>query len=223
MNTMILYCETLKQEMEKAIAECGCSYPLISIESGLHDVPKKLNKVLQETIDRAEEQGAERILFVMGFCGNATQGITSHTAELIIPRVDDCITLLLGSQKRRKQIQEGGGTYFMTSGWITGEHNIWSMHEEMMERYGEETGQEIFDMMFGNYSRIGLLDSGAYEIGPVRDEIESIADKLHFEWEIFRGSVDYIKELLTGPWEEDRYLIVPAGGTVASKDLFICN
>ncbi|MBE5996292.1 MAG: DUF1638 domain-containing protein [Lachnospiraceae bacterium] len=223
MNTYIIACETLKEELEKAIAETQCTYPVLFIESGLHDVPKKLKKVLQDTIDEAESRGAERLLFVMGFCGNATQGIRPGKSTLIIPRVDDCITLLLGSQKRRKQLQESGGTYFMTKGWVDGERNILSMRQYMMERYGEDAGEEIFNMMFGNYSRIGLLDTGAYDMEPVTEQVKQAAEAIGFRWEIFRASVDYIKETLTGPWEDDRYLTVPPGREVEGKDLWIIN
>ena len=223
MNTFIIACETLKDELNKAVEETGCEYPVLYIESGLHDVPKKLNKVLQETIDKGEEQGADRLLFVMGFCGNATQGIKPKTSTLIIPRVDDCITLLLGSQKRRKELQESGGTYFMTKGWVDGERNILSMRQYMMERYGEDAGEEIFNMMFGNYSRIGLLDTGAYDMEPVTEEVKKAAEAIGFRWEIFRASVDYIKETLTGPWPDERYLTVLPGSEVEGKDLWIIN
>ena len=221
MNTVLILCDTLQEELNMAMRRTGVSIPVLHIESGLHNVPKKLNKVLQQTIDEAEKQGAERILFVMGFCGNSTQGLHADHAEMIIPRVDDCITLLLGSLARRKELQEGGGTYFMTKGWISGERNIYKEYEYMMEKYGEETGQELFDMMFGNYVRIGILDTGAYEMEPVQKETERMANALHLRWEIFDASVDYIEELLRGPWPPERFLTVAPGTEIKPRDLWV--
>ena len=87
----------------------------------------------------------------------------------------------------------------------------------------EEEGEEIFDMLFGHYSRIGILDTGAYDMGPLGKKTAVIAEAIGFRWEIFDASVDYIKELLTGPWPAERFLEVPPGCRVEGKDLWIEN
>lgn len=140
MKTYILACSTLQEELNDAMKQTNLDIPVIWLKSGLHNVPRKLNAALQEAINQAEGEGAEQILFAFGFCGNAMAGLASSTARLVIPRADDCITLLLGSFKRRQAIQSEQGTYFMTKGWLDGERNIWTEYRYVMERYGEETG-----------------------------------------------------------------------------------
>ena len=101
METVIVGCKTLENELLRAVEETGCSYEILWIESGLHNYPKKLNQVLQETLDGC---GARQVLAAMGFCGNSIENISTGDYTLIFPRVDDCISLLLGSCKRRMEI-----------------------------------------------------------------------------------------------------------------------
>lgn len=220
-GTVIICCRTISEELQKAMDNTGAAYPVLWIESGLHNVPRKLHGVLQETVDAAEKDGARRILLAMGFCGNSLENLYTEQAELILPRADDCITLLLGSFRRRQQIQNEAGTYFMTKGWIEGERNIMREYEYTMEKYGEETGREIFDMMFGNYRRIGILDTGCYDMEPVLAETERIASALQMGWERFSASNDYLKRLLTGPWEEDSFVRLQPGEKLTLKHLQI--
>ena len=214
MNTIIIACKTIKEELTSALSDLNITLPVLWIESGLHNFPKKLNKALQEAINEADQQGTERILLAMGFCGNSIAGVQSEKAEIIVPRVDDCITLLLGSFRRRMDIQHDQGTYFMTKGWIEGERNIWKEYEYTIGKYGPETGKEIFDMMFGNYTRLGILDTHCYEMEPVTKESKRICEALNLDLEIFDASNHYLKQLLTGPWPEERFITIPAGSMI---------
>ena len=222
-KTVIICCRTIGEELQEAMTGTGVTHPVLWIESGLHNVPRRLHGVLQETVDAAEGEGAERILLAMGFCGNSLENLKTEKAELILPRADDCITLLLGSFRRRQQIQNEAGTYFMTKGWIEGERNIMREYEYTMEKYGEETGREIFDMMFGNYRRIGILDTGCYEMEPVLAETERIAAALQMNWERFSASNDYLKKLLTGPWEESSFVRLQPGEKLTLSHLQVLD
>ena len=222
-QTRIICCRTIGDELAEAEKSTGTAYPVLWIESGLHNVPRKLHRVLQETVDEAEREGAGRILLAMGFCGNSLENLQTEKAELILPRAEDCISLLLGSFKRRQEIQNEAGTYFMTKGWIEGERNIMREYEYTIEKYGEETGREIFDMMFGNYRRIGILDTGCYDMKPVLAETERMAASLQMKWELFRASNDYLKELLTGPWEADRFVRLQPGEKLTLEHLQILD
>lgn len=217
MKTLIIACQTLENELKTALALCGCTYDIIWFESGLHNTPKKLKSTLQELIDKAE--GYDKILMVMGFCGNSVAELCSAEHTLIIPRVDDCISLMLGSYKNRITIPEAGHTYFMTEGWLQGERNIWVEYQYTMEKYGEEQGKAIFDMMMGGYETLALIDTHAYDISAVEDEMNKIADALELKYRKLDGTVDYIKELLSEPLNPEKFLIVPPKTTIKSTDL----
>ena len=221
LNTRIICCRTIGDELRNAMEDTGCAYPVLWVESGLHNVPRKLHGVLQDTVNEAEKEGAARILLAMGFCGNSLENLKTEKAELILPRADDCITLLLGSFHRRQEIQNEAGTYFMTKGWIEGERNIMREYEYTIEKYGEETGSEIFDMMFGNYRRIGILDTGCYDMQPVFEEADRIAEALRLRWECFEASNVWLKKLLTGPWDKDSFVVLKPGEVLTLNHLQI--
>lgn len=221
MKTCVIACKTLEEELTCAMRAYDVNLPVFWFESGLHNVPKKLHSALQETIIKAEEAGFTRLLLAMGYCGNSVEHITLTSAELIMPKVDDCITLLLGSYKKRKSLEAEAGTYFMTNGWLKGERNIWKEYEYCIGKYGKETGDEIFQMMFGNYKRIGILDAKASPIEPILAETARIAKELHLSWEVFEASCDYLLRLLKGPWDEADFLTIEKGSEIRFSDLKI--
>lgn len=194
----------------------GCEYPVVWLESGLHNVPEQLHDVLQHVIDDLD---AERALLAMGFCGNSIAGIHAAGKELICPRVDDCISLLIGSVRRRLEISKEYAAYFFTEGWLRGERNIWVEHQYMLENYGEEITEELEKSMFGHYRTLGLLDCGEKPIAQLVENTKMIAEGLHLKQQIIPASVNYLIELLTGPWPEDRFLCIQSGEKISEKQL----
>ncbi|CQR73014.1 hypothetical protein SpAn4DRAFT_2246 [Sporomusa ovata] len=68
-----------------------------------------------EYIDTLE---ANIILMLFGCFGNGLVGIKFAKATLIIPRIDDCITMLLGSTETRRNIPDEASTFFLTKDWL---------------------------------------------------------------------------------------------------------
>ena len=164
MNTAIIACKTIEDELRFAMERTGVDYPVVWLEQGLHNVPDQLKTALQTALDGV---GARRVLLAMGFCGNAIRGVAVPAEELIIPRVDDCISLLLGSVQRRLAVSREHSAYFFTEGWLRGERNIWVEHLHMLELYGEELTEELEKDMFGHYKTLGLLDCGIKPVQPL--------------------------------------------------------
>ena len=216
MKTAVIACKTMEDELNYAIRKTGCEYPVIWLESGLHNVPAKLREGVQEVIDGLD---ADRVLLAMGFCGNALAGVRAGTKEVILPRVDDCITLLLGSVKRRLAVSDEYAAYFFTEGWLRGERNIWVEHQHMLETYGEELTAELEKSMFGHYRTLGLLDCGEKPVEPLVENTKMIAEALHLQQQVIPASVDYLTELLTGPWPDERFITLAPGGELTAADL----
>ena len=219
MKTVIISCETIRNELLCALQDAHMELTIIWLESGLHNTPKILNKRLGEVLRQAEAEGAERVLIAMGFCGNSFPGLETGKVEVVIPRVDDCITLLLGSLKRRKEISETQAAYFLTQGWMRGERNIWVEHQYAVEKYGEEAAMEMAEMMYSHYRTLALLDSQSEPIEPLIEDSKIIAETLGLEQKVFPASRDYIVELLKGPWPEERFAVIAPGSTIQPSDL----
>lgn len=216
MKTAVIACKTIEDELNHAMSLTGCEYPVVWLESGLHNVPEQLRVAVQKNLN---ELDADRVLLAMGFCGNAVAGLCAAGKEVICPRVDDCISLLLGSVKRRLAISKEYAAYFFTEGWLRGERNIWVEHQYMLENYGEEITEEMEKSIFGHYRTLGLLDCGEKPVEQLVENTKMIAEGLHLTQQVIPASVDYLKDLLTGPWPEDRFLTVRGAETVTAEQL----
>lgn len=216
MKTVIVSCRTLEDEVNVAKGKCGCTFPVKWIESGLHNTPKKLTARLQTVLDDID---ADRILLAMGYCGNSLIGLHTGNSEVIVPRVDDCISLLLGSTERRKQLSEELSAYYMTSGWFRGERNICVEYQYTVDKYGQEAAESIMDMMYCHYSTLALLDNGVYPIEQLEEQTKEIAKILHLKQTRVLATLDFICDLLTGPWTSKRFLVMPPAYTVTIADL----
>jgi hypothetical protein len=206
-KTVILACNTIKDELEKAALEIDCQYPFRWVESGLHLRPDSLRQRMQEELDSIT--GVERVLLGFGFCGNAAVGLVSRDYELIIPKVDDCISLLLGSMENREQCSKSGAIYFLTKGWLEGELNIWKEYQAVLARFGPERTERIYQRMLAHYKFLGLIDTGAYDLDALLPVVNEIALKLKLETCVLQGSDQYVKKLLSGPWDEDGFVTLP--------------
>lgn len=221
METVVLACNTIRDEIEKAALDTGCPYRFTWIESGLHLVTGSLHRRLQEELDRMN--GAGRVLLAFGLCGGALTGLKTGAFQLVVPRVDDCITLLLGSEEARRSCASRGGVYFLTKGWLEGEVNIWKEYEATLERFGPEKTERIYRIMLANYKFLGLIDTGAYDLPGLMPRFREISATLRLELITVKGKDQYLRRLIEGPWNDDHFLIVPPFTTIESAPFIVSS
>jgi len=213
-GTVILACDMLKLELEKVMAENGCGLPVHWLDTHeTHSSPEKLRLQLQGALDGLE--GVERVLLAFGYCGNALLGLRAGDFELIFPRVDDCISLLLGSCARRQEIAQEAQSYFMTQGWVDSPLNLWEEYRRqrprLVARWGEERAERALRaaMMPEHYKRLVLIDTGAFKVEEVRTRTEEIARGFGLRHEVLPGTTDYLRRLILGPWGEGFVTVGP--------------
>ena len=212
-SVRIISCKTIEPELRAAMARTGCEYEVLWLESGLHNVPRKLNARLQELLGQCA--GADTVLLAMSFCGNSVVGLKTGEFRLIMPRSDDCITLLMGSFRERMKYK---ATYFLSEGWLKGERNLWQEYETCIRRYGEERGKWIFSTMLEHYRNLALVDTGCSDREILEAEVKEIAEKLGLEYVWIPGTLEFLEQLLTGPWPRERFVVIPPGGEVTTED-----
>lgn len=209
MSNIIVACETLKDELQKAMYLTGCQYPIEWIDSEYHNFPDRLREKLQEKIDSIEN--IDNILFLFGCCGNALVGIEATTANLIIPKTDDCISMILCKQGQK--FERPKETYFLTKGWFESTRSLAAEYERAIELYGLEKTQRIFRIMLKNYKYLMLIDTGAYNVDEYVGKAKEITDVTNLQLIIEKGDVWFIKKLLTGPYDDD-FCIIPKNSKV---------
>lgn len=208
---VVVACRTIGAELELAMARTGSTLPVVWVESGLHARPASLRERLQEELDGLPDGIAALMAF--GFCGKALLGLRAGTRRLVIPKADDCITLLLGSRRARSSLSESSRTYFLTKGWLDNERNIWGEYNDCVARHGRKRTDAIYKMMLGHYRHLGLIDTGAYDVHSLYGRTAEIEATLGLARRIVPGGVSFLERLLTGPWDGE-FVVVEPGGTV---------
>jgi hypothetical protein len=197
----------IRDELERVLGDIGGDFRVCWLESNLHNLPDLLRKRLQETLDSLEDR--DRVFMAFGRCGNVFEDLRTGAYELILPDTDDCISLLLGSTRRRLDFSREGGMYFLTRGWLRGERNIWAEYLYAREKYGEQRALAVMAMLFRNYRYISLVDTGSYELEHVLPLTKTIAGAFDLEHRVIPGTLEYLRDLFTGPWDEGRFIRCP--------------
>ncbi len=171
---------------------------------------------LQEVLDGLNPT-VEVVLLGYGLCSNGIVGVLSRAASLVMPRVHDCIALLLGSRERYEaEVAECAGTYFITSGWAKyGNTSLTAYKDEYIPKYGEETARYISEECLKHYTRVALIDHGAGDLAFGRAHAREFADTFHLSYAEIPGSLDYLRRLITGPWDEEDFVRVPPGSPIS--------
>ena len=218
MNTVALGCETIIDEIKRSAAEIDSQIPIRWIESGLHNSPERLRSYLQNEITSLESEDLDYILLLFGYCGNALLGLTSAKCRLVIPRVDDCISLLLGGNKKRNELSEKAMAYYLTKGWLRHNNNLWNEYHYCLRKYGPQRTREIYRIMLGNYKNLNVIETGAYNLADILPQTKELAGALGLEHEIVRGSLGIIHKALLGEWDSD-FAIIEAGIPISLEAL----
>jgi hypothetical protein len=184
------------------------------LDFGLHTNPKSLKKALQNAINSSAPD-IETIILGYGLCSQAVVGLRSGSRTLIIPRVDDCIAIFLGSAyEYQKQYRSAPGTYYLTKGWIEFDDTPFSEYDILVERHGEQIAHRIINQILKNYTRLAFINIGNNKLEHYREHARSMAERFNLRYEEIQGSDVLMKKLLYGPWD-DELVIIPPGNTIS--------
>jgi hypothetical protein len=203
----IIACKTLEDEVVQVIEKTGTDFPVYWIESGLHNYPERLKEKLQQEINGLTEYNY--IILFFGLCGNALLGLSSTHSTLIVPQVDDCISLFLGGNAVRREIEESFRAYYLTKGWLRYENNIWKEYQRSLEKYGPERTRSIFTIMFKHYSHLLVIDTGAYDAKEFIKEAEDISTELGLQLAVVPADLSIMVAALQNRWDQGFALIKP--------------
>lgn len=211
----VLACATVLEEMLPFIP-AGVSYEVLDF--GLHLRPGNLKAVLQERIDQLDGQ-ADVILLGYGLCSLAVVGLVARSARLVVPRVDDCIAIFLGSRDAyREQASREPGTYYFTKGWIEVGDSPFNEHQALIERYGEARAERLTRLTLKHYKRICFINTGHGDLSRYHTYARTQAERFGLRFETVEGSPALVVKLLTGPWDSD--FVVAEPGQVITYAMF---
>jgi len=213
--TKVIACATVAEELKPMLPphmECEV------LEFGLHLSPTKLRDRLQMRIDASTD--ASTIILGYGFCSGGVAGLRAEHARLIIPRMDDCIGIFLGSRAEYlRQLSTQPGTYYLTKGWIECGDTPLTEYEKMVAKYGEETALWLSQEVLKHYTRIALIDTGQYEVDGYRAYSRRVAELFNLRFEEIPGSLTLLRKLVTESWDDDFVVVEP--GQELVQDMFL--
>lgn len=216
-STCIVCCDSLESHLEAAQVKMRTNYPVYTLDRALHSEPKNMRQSLLDTLNALPEH-MTTVLIAMGYCGGSLDNICTRQ-QLVIPNLDDCITMLLTrTDTQQGNLKQRGHMYFRDS--ECGGVNVQRMLDNLRREYGMERGTGIFGMWFADYTHADIIDTGVfdcYEESYV-ESIQKQADLIRCELDYVEGSNRILEKLVSGQWDE-QFLIVPPG-TVLAKSAF---
>jgi hypothetical protein len=209
--TKIIACQVVVEEILPILPQgMDCE----ALDFGLHVNPDKLRKTLQEKID-ASGTGKGTILLGYGLCSRSVVGLRSERCSLVLPRVDDCIGIFLGSREAYlKQAKTEPGTYYLTKGWIEAGDDLFGSYHQMVERYGPGLAERLIKRMLQNYTRLVFINTGKYKVEHYREYSKRIASRYDLRFEEIGGSPALLDKIVNGSWDED-FIVVPPGQAIS--------
>lgn len=214
----VVACATVIEEMTPLMPP-GMAREVLDF--GLHFRPGGLTAALQDVIDRSI--GFDALLLGYGLCSRGVVGLVARHCRLVIPRVDDCIAIFLGSKTEYlAQHEKEPGTYYLTKGWIEARDSPLDGIADLTVKYGEARAERMMKLMLRNYTRIAFIDTGAYELERYRAFAQENARRFDLRYEEIEGSPSLVEKLLFGPWDEECVVVEP-GGSVAYEDFIVAG
>lgn len=222
---VILACQVMESMLEGLLPE-DLATEITYFDYGLHRLPNKMTFTLQDAIDSIEQPSL--VVLGYGLCGNGLNGLNAGRHTLLIPRVDDCIALLLGSHHTyMKEFEAVPGTYYLSKGWLeSGSHPL-KEYAEYKKKYGPEDAAWIMDEQYQHYERLAMVAHNQEDLENYRAEAKEVAafcERWGFRYEEILGSDAYVRRLVEVAATLDKadgdFVIVPPGGEI-SQNQFI--
>jgi hypothetical protein len=217
---VILACQVMESMFEGLVPD-GLASEVVYFDYGLHRAPDKMTWTLQEAVDSIEQPSL--IVLGYGLCGNGLDGIKAGQHTLLIPRVDDCIALLLGSHRAYMQEFESvPGTYYLSKGWLESGSQPLKEYEEYVEKYGPEDAAWVMDQQYRHYERLAMVAHKQEDLDRYRPQAQEVAkycERWGFQYEEILGSDAYVRRLVEVAAALDQadgdFVVVPPGGEIS--------
>lgn len=194
------------------------------LDYGLHQVPSKLTKALQEAIDRIDQPSL--VVLGYGLCGNGLNGIKAGKHVLLVPRADDCIAMFLGSYAAyRREFDSTPGTYYLSKGWLESGSNPLEEYIKYEKRLGQEKAMWVMDQQYQNYKRLALVAHSQEDLDKYRPQAQEVArfcERWGMRYEEILGNDAFVRKLVEVAASLDRanedFVVVPPGGELKQSD-----
>lgn len=156
-------------------------YDFTYLEIHQHEYPQRLGRRIQEEINQTK--GYEKIIILYGLCGGALLLLEAIDIPIIVVKVHDCMSILLGSKEKYKKLTQQN----MSLNWSCyslKKNNIVNNNVLQWEMMYDEDTVEYLKEVFTHQDEIYISLN-------IPEEKECIQDK-----NIIEGSLEFLSEIL---------------------------
>lgn len=224
MAKLLLSCEIFRPELE-LLAREGVELPkTVFLEAQLHNIPDKLRSSVQGVVDEFEAEHPEpcTILLSYGLCGRGMCGVHARQATLVVPRIHDCISMLLGQEHNRENaLTREGAIYWSSPGYLESfQINLHLHYDQRLAMFEAKFGKaKALRMMkaeqaiYRNYHCLGYIAWPEWK-GRYEDTAREVASTVGIPFTEYRGNSSFLRELVAGGHDRRRFLHIQPGYTM---------
>lgn len=209
-QTVILVCPTLSGELKEAMKESQSESVVYFMPPGLHRDPKVLHHYVQDKIDHF--YNASKIVVCTTGCGGGNIGITASSAPLVYPKTRDCIDILLSGDSLSTLKRDMHGV-FLTESWMQFMQESSIDMAKLEKKMGKEEAHEYLKKLYAPIHDFYIIDTGCYDVEPVKTYIEPMVDLLKAKLHFIHGGYGILKKIAKGNFDQD-FFVVPKGEKV---------
>ena len=234
MRILLIGCEVIIRELCDAVTHSPHVVDARFLSKGLHDLgARAMRKGLQAAIDEVEAKAEKYDAIALGYglCGNGLAGLEARSIPLVMPRAHDCITLLMGSKDRFEgYFRDHPGVYYRSAGWVERGADLEPLArtqtglgvtlDALIEKYGEDNGRFLYDELTRyqqNYQQLTFIETGIEPDGRFETQARAEAAGKGWKFEKLGGDLGLFRELLSGHWDEAKFLVVRPGQRIVAR------
>ena len=210
-KTVILSCTSLKDYVELAQKKLNTAYPVIYLSRIYHRDPEEMREHVISALEGLDPE-VETVLVSMGFCGGSWDKV-KVPCRVVIPRVDDCIALLLQTTDEPvSNLKKQDHLYVKDKDPF--KENFKSIFDHLTRDIDEETKKRYHEDWMRYYREIDIIeteinDSRRPEYAAV---VKADADWLQAEMAYIPGGTLLLEKLISGNWD-GQFMVFEPGET----------
>lgn len=178
----VIACSIFKPYIEELELNLN-HYKITYLPIRQHNQPQKLSQLIQQEIDQTSK--VDKIIVLYGLCGGALLNIHANEIPVIVIKVHDCMSILLGSKARYNDLTKDNASI------------SWSCYSLKQENY---TNDEIakWEMLYDEET-VEYLKSMLIPQKPLYISFGLAKEKKYLENEekILRGDLSFLEKILT--------------------------
>jgi hypothetical protein len=109
------------------------------------------------------------------------------------------------------------GSYYLAKAYLDECDNLVGEHEAMVEKYGEERAVRMMKLMLKHYKRVVLVDTGRYDLEPLRERVREVAELYDLAVDEGPGTTQIVDGLVAKEWGDD-FVVAPPGHELTLRD-----